>query len=372
MVCREFATLLGDDFKMCLFQPLSCDWSQERIQLGWDLVPPDEPWIILPPENPEATTRVISLVSEADVAVIGISPYMPKEIITLRKRNHRLTFIMGERFFKKKRRILDFLNPYQWRRWFGVHLRLNHPSFHYLTMNYYCAEDLRFLHVCVGRIWTWGYLTPVSPTIPTKKHSGKMRIGWCGRMLDCKQTSFLLDAIGLLRKSFRERCEVFIVGDGPCLKSLKEQTAFLGLENVVKFFPVMPYKEILLFLENLDVYVFPSNRVEGWGATLLEAMDKGCVVIANREAGATCEVIQDGVNGWIFEDGDIGTISEKIKWCIEHPDKRGLMGQEAWRTVQMWAPLEGATRFIKLAKGISHVGEDVAGYFKNGLCSFKG
>ena len=368
-VCREFAKILGDDFKMCLVQPLSAVWSQERIKLGWNLTPPDENWIVGPPETDTDIRFIANVISDADVAIIGISPFMPNDVLKNREQNNKITFIMGERFFKTPRKWHHYLNPRALWRWVSLHLLLNPPSFHYLTMNHYCADDLRFLRVCRGRIWTWGYLINVTTDPPQKRYNQKMKVMWCGRMLKLKQVDLLLHALSLIPMEQLCKLEVSIIGDGECLREWQSLMEELDLSLAVRFEPPKKHAEILEALSSTDVYVFPSNRMEGWGATLLEAMDKGCVVVANREAGATLEVVDHGKNGWVFNDGDVAALANCISWCLINGNKRTEMGFNAWKTLQDWSPFEGARRFIALAERIK-VGVFNSPY-TNGLCSQK-
>jgi len=338
--------------------------------MGWDLIPPGESWIMGPPGTEEDVANLASAACNADVAIIGISPYMPQHVLSYRAKHGKLTFIMGERYFKIKRRWRDYINPIQWRRWIRLHHILNQPSFHYLTMSHYCAEDLRFLRVCKGRIWTWGYLTNATATPPRIRTNQKMKILWCGRMFAWKRVDVLFHALALMPAQILQQCEVSIIGDGECLQDWKSLVIKLDLQSVVHFSPLMKHAEILDILSQSDVYVFPSNREEGWGATLLEAMDKGCAVIANCDAGSTLEVVDHGRNGWVIDDADVNALCKHLVWCYNEPDKRYLMGVEAWKTIQQWSPHEGASRFIQLMENVKN--GVLSSSHSKGLCSFKG
>ena len=47
-------------------------------------------------------------------------------------------------------------------------------------------------------------------------------------------------------------------------------------------------------MEKSHIHLFTSNHLEGWGAVVNEAMNSGCAVVANREAGAVPYLIEHG------------------------------------------------------------------------------
>ena len=354
-VCRELHNLLGDGFKMVLTLPLDAPLSRERMAMGWNLLPPDEDWIVGPPKT-ETEARAIDYapyVLAPEVAVFGYVPFLDERLIMRRVRSGKLTFFQGERFFKRPRHLADWFNPRVLKRWFCIWRKLHPKNVHYLTMNHWCANDLRFFHVCKGRTWQWGYLTAVSPEPPQKPRNAKAEIGWCGRMIYWKRVDYILKAVAMLPEETKTYCHITLIGDGEMEKDLRKMSVSLGLADVVSFKKPVSSKEALKFMRGLDIYVMPSDREEGWGAALLEAMNEGCAVVANSAAGATLDVIEDSKSGFVFGDGDIAMLSERLKMLIEDGDLCREMGRVAWRHVQNWSPLIGAERLVAVASALS-------------------
>lgn len=81
-----------------------------------------------------------------------------------------------------------------------------------------------------------------------------------------------------------------------------------------------------------DVFIFPTTN-DGYGFVVLEAMACGVPVLCSTNAGA-CELIEDGVNGFRFESGDVERIRELIQWCIDNRDKLPQMGLKAHNKVK--------------------------------------
>ena len=346
-VCHELAKRLGDSFRLVLTRPID-----RNRKLGWDLCPPNEPWIIHPPESKEQARDGVwvELLSSAVVAVVG-SLFESRSLfaaVDARVAAGKLTFFMGERLFKKGIHAKDFLRPYNWYLWWRLHRRYNRSNVHYLAIGQGVVQDLKFLRASKIHIWKWAYFPAVSECPMEKEESDVLRICWCGRMIPCKNVDLLIRAVGMLPAEDRVRCKVMVAGEGEMREPYVVLARGLGLEEVVAFRPLLPHAEMLDLMAGSDVYVFPSGGEEGWGVALEEAMDKCCAPIACGEAGSARDLIEDGVSGFIFNNGDAETLSKRIAWLLHNPSKRQEMGRNAWRSVQDWSPKTGAERLVSL------------------------
>ena len=370
-LCRELSKALNGEFRMLISRPLTHPDSVARMKNGWIITPPKESWIIGPPKSDVAwfTGPYNDLILRSEVAIIGAVSIGAAGTIQKRVRQGKLTFFMGERIFKKPRLWTDYLNPRRIASWIRMHICYSHLNVHYLTMGHGCVEDLRFLHACRGRIWRWGYLAQVSSSPVEKSPHEKIRIGWCGRLIWWKKVDYILHAFARLPAQIRDCAEIQIVGSGAEESRLKGLCKQLCLDEFVTFTPFMRADDIRRWMQDLDVYVFPSNRMEGWGVALGEAMDSTCAVIANKEAGSTLELVVDGVNGFTFEDGDITKLCMRLRQLIENAVLRRELGLSAWRTMQNWSPAEGAKRLLSLIEQVSR--NEPPRMSDGGLCSLR-
>jgi len=367
-VCRELHKRLGDAFKMVLTLPLDHPLSIERTKMGWNLIPPDEDWIVGPPKTAEEANAIDyrPYILDAEVTVLGWVPYVRMGIIRARTQSGKLTFFQNERFFKKERQWRDYITPRVVRNWLSWWYLLHRKNVHYLAISYWCKDDLAFLHACKNRTWQWAYLTPVSDTKPVKPANGLVEIGWCGRMLKWKCVDYILQAVKLLPEECRNLCHVTLIGNGEMEVSLKCLADSCKLADVVTFKDSVSAKDAVAFMRGLDVYIMPSNHEEGWGAALPEAMSEGCAVIANTAAGATLAVIKPGENGFVFDDGDIVGLAKHLENLIRDAGLRHRLGSNAWSSMQMWAPSVGAERLLTLIDCIQTRHEVP---YTHGLCS---
>lgn len=372
-VCKELRKLLGDGFRMILTQPLNHEYSLERIRMGWQLEPPRGiDWVIGPPKVSGDLTkdpRYCQWIENADVLVFSNYGRELRPAFWKRINAGKLTFKMSETIFKHKLRVRDFLSYTFLRRCIGLHYLLNRPNVHFLTISHWCARDLAFLHTCKGKTWQWGYLTRMSSECPPSRENGKLRIVWCGRMLQWKRVDLLIKAVAILPDDVKSMCDITLIGNGPEESNLKKLAQDNGLMGFITFVPFMKHEDVMIVLNKSHVYSFSSNVGEGWGAALVEAMNCGCVPIANEAAGVTLEVVQDGENGFVYKDGDFPSLAEKIEWCAKNFDRLHIMATKAWASVvNGLSPSLGAERLIGLSTNLI---DGCGGGYSNGLCSLK-
>ena len=123
------------------------------------------------------------------------------------------------------------------------------------------------------------------------------------------------------------------------------------------------------------IFLFTSDRNEGWGAVLNEAMNSGCAVVASHAIGSVPFLIDNGKNGLIYRSGEIQDLYEKVKYLIENWNKAEEIGKNAYGTlVGLWNAEIAAERFKRLVQEIK--AGNTTDLFEDGPCSnaavFKG
>ena len=98
------------------------------------------------------------------------------------------------------------------------------------------------------------------------------------------------------------------------------------------------------------IFLFTSDRNEGWGAVLNEAMSNGCAVVASNEIGSVPYLIKDKVNGMIFKSCNLNDLMEKVEILLNNKEECELIRSNAVNTMQrVWSPRNAAKAFFNLA-----------------------
>lgn len=359
-VCTELVRSLGENhFKLCLFEKVS----EERRKLGYACSVPGNKWIAGPPSSPGDMERLKQIVCNADVAVLGACP---EEIQASRASTGKLTFIMSERMMRGGYFHLRMLNPRFARGIRRLRSIFNRPNVHYLAIGDYAVADAKLMGVFGDRIWNWGYFVSYASAPFRERTSSSVKMLWVGRMLSLKRVDMILRAMVMLGPAVAN-CTLEIIGDGPIRKDIKHLAHRFYQDNRVNFIDSMPHEDVRERMAQADIYVFPSNHREGWGAVVGEAMSEGCVVVASKAAGASRVLIDHGRTGFLFDDGDVCELTEILRQIIANGELRHQIGQAAYEHMQkLWHPRIGAERLIALCQGL--LGRELMPEYTNGPC----
>lgn len=118
---------------------------------------------------------------------------------------------------------------------------------------------------------------------------------------------------------------LYIIGTGPLENKAKEISN--SNKNII-FLGNMENKKVKEFLAESSFLVFPSTWYEGMPITILEAMSVGVPVIATN-LGPRNEVIQNGINGFLYVNGNSTEFIDKVNMLIKNKELREKMGKAA-------------------------------------------
>jgi len=123
-----------------------------------------------------------------------------------------------------------------------------------------------------------------------------------------------------------------IVGDGPARADLEKE--FAGTRTT--FMGYLRNEELWSAFASADIFVFPS-AMETFGLVLVEAMSAGLPVVTSRVGGAE-DVVTPGVNGYLFNVGDVRGMIDGVRAIMSEPSKRRVMGRNAriFAETQTW------------------------------------
>ncbi len=332
--------------------------SEERIKLGWG--GEKAPFVEEYSENPEACQR---LIDEADAVIYGSAP---REILENRIEKKKLTFFYSERQYKKEcpwyKRIV---HAWRYRRMWG-----SQENHYLLCASAYAAYDYARVGTFVNQAYVWGYFPEVkkyeeiAEILSAKK---KNSILWAGRFVDFKHPEL---PILVAQRLKREGCsfDMKLIGNGEMEAIIKEMIEKYEMQDCVQMLGSMNHKKVRDYMEKTQIFLFTSDRNEGWGAVLNESMNSACAVVASHAIGSVPYMLEDHKNGLIYQDGDFESLYQSVKNLLQNRELCEKLGENAYETmIHCWNADMAAERLLALVKNLQRQKEGSP--FSDGPCS---
>ena len=134
----------------------------------------------------------------------------------------------------------------------------------------------------------------------------------------------------------RENTRFLMVGAGDLSADLQEYCRQLGLSGRVHFTGHVPAKDVPGLMAAADILLAPYQAQDFFYFSpikIFEYMATARAVVAAR-VGQIPEIIQDGVNGMVYDPSAPGALGERLLRLVDHPELRRRLGEEARRTVE--------------------------------------
>ncbi len=171
---------------------------------------------------------------------------------------------------------------------------------------------------------------------PIEKQNYVPKLITIARLIPRKGIDLLISACGTLAKT-NVSFELHILGEGPEMRNLKQQTQSYGIADRVQFHGRIERDRVAQFLPYCNLFVLPSFA-EGMPNAALEAMACGLPLVLTDTGGAE-ELIKE--NGVVVPKGNVEALTRTLKELLTAPERLKLMGdlsrhhalQFSWKSV---------------------------------------
>ena len=354
---NEMQKLIGDGYKFVATEPMD----DARIKMGWT-VPPPYPYEIRSYENRESYTDALNLGLSSDVVIVGAAPTI---FVKERIRQNRLTLMYWERFFKKSAG-----HPVRYIKMFMKHTIYRNKNVYLLCAGAYAAKDAAIIGAYPGKTYKWGYFPEIKrhefEELYEKKENNTVTLLWSGRFLYWKHPE---KAVLLLKKLLENGydCKLKMIGNGPMLKKINKLASKLALTEKVSFLGAISPSQVREEMEKANIFLFTSDRQEGWGAVLNESMNSGCAVVGSKTIGSVPFLIDHEENGLIYSNDDIEDLYFNVEKLLKNEELRKKYGNNALlTTTTLWSPAVAAKRLVDFTSSLLN-GEIIN--YEEGPCS---
>lgn len=338
--CNAMETLLKGSFVFLQTEPVE----EERIRMGWKEA--KVPYLVHYYEEPERGRR---LIDEADVVLFGGTD--DESYIQNRLRQGKTVIRYSERLYKEAQ--WKAISPRGLLKKYQDHTRYRKAPVYLLCAGAYVPSDFHIVWAYPGKMLKWGYF-PEKKTYDVDKLLTEKRPGqilWAARMIDWKHPELPIR----LAKYLKDRGIPFhleMIGGGELEPEVRRLRKEYGLEEEISLPGYREPAEVRKAMEQADIYLVTSDRKEGWGAVVNEAMNSGCAVVADSMIGAAPYLIRPESNGYVYETGREDQLAQAVCTLLENREKCRQIGRNAYDTiVNEWNAETAAQRLAAFCVG---------------------
>lgn len=323
------------------------------------------PYVLQAWKDDASKKKAEELCVNADVAILGADSL---DYQIMRAKTGKLSFEVSERWLKKG--ILNLLSPRLLRNMWYYHTLFRKKPVYKLCSSAYAAGDQYKMFSYKDRCYKWGYFTRVDDydieASLDKRKDAVFRLMWCARFLKWKHPEMAIKLAARLKaKGYAFTLDMY--GSGVELERMQLLSRQLDVTDVVRFCGNLPNDQILEQMRCHDIFLFTSDRNEGWGAVANEAMSNGCVLVGSDAIGSVPFLVKDGENGCVFKSCDLDSLMNKVEYLLNNRTEIRRLAVNGYLTMKtVWSPENAARNLMTLIDDLRN-GRDTS--VADGPCS---
>ncbi len=213
----------------------------------------------------------------------------------------------------------------------------------YIAYGIRAKEYLEMLGARQDKIFIYKHTTDLDRyrRYPKKYNQKKEKvIMYYGQIIERKGVDILIKAFASIQKRI-SNIRLSIVGSGFFKNYLIELVSKLGIGKNVNFVEDPGDYKIGKFFSEANLFVLPS-REDVWGLVVNEAMASGLPIVVSNNAGCAPDLVQNGVNGYVFKSGSVRDLSNKILRILSSASLMERMGKASSKIIESQTPRNSA------------------------------
>ena len=332
---------LGKDYTFIQTEPME----EERIKMGWGIDASTIPYVkFLYKEE----TECIKQIDNCDLLLVGWTER--EDLIKNRLNNNKLTIRISERLYREGQ--YKAISPRGLVRKYMDHTKYRKNNVFLLCAGAYVASDFHIVHAYKNKMYRFGYFPATriyegDSLFQKKPGMDIIQIVWAGRFMKLKHPEFVIK----LAKDLKDKgyqFHIHMIGSGDLENEIKEGINRNKLEKDITLYGFLKPEEVRNIMEKCHIHLFTSNYLEGWGAVVNEGMNSGLAEVVNSEVGCAPYLIQDGVNGLIYKEGDYQDFVRCVTYLLGNRDKITQIGKNAYQTItEEWNAARAAKELLR-------------------------
>lgn len=346
--CDALYDLLEGSFCFLQTQPME----EERVKMGWQAEA--RPYVCY------ALAEDVdwhSLILSADVVIFGGCD--DETYIQERLAAGRPVFRYNERLYKEGQ--WKAISPRGLLQKYKDHTRYCKAPVYFLCAGAYVPCDYHLIHAYPEKMLRFGYF-PETRTYEAGQPFDRKQPGsilWAARMIDWKHPELVVKTAAYLKEHLKDTpFHITMIGGGELEEEVHRLAEELGVTQEITFPGYCSPEEVRAAMETSEIYLVTSDRKEGWGAVVNEAMNSGCAVVADHMIGAAPYLIRQGENGRIYRDGCEQDLFRTVESLLRNPAECRRLGEAAQKRIATeWNARTAAERLVRLCRDMGFLSE---------------
>lgn len=347
--CLEMQKRYGDGFKFVATMKIV----EERLKLGYKDMDHDYDFVVRAYESKESYQEAFDLALHSDIVIMGstdsdiyIQERLKQDKLTIRYRERIFKEGIVKSFFNKKKREEIYIKHFKYRK---------NKNLYIICASAYGANDCAKFNLYKNKVFKWGYFPQnkkhdIDELLEKKEQNEIPYIVWAGRFIEWKHPEQVVNIAKRLKQE-GIKFRVTMLGVGELVEPIKQSIEKEGLTDYIELVGSVSSDKVMDYMEKANIYLFTSDRQEGWGVVLNESMNSGCAVVANKAIGSVPFLIKDGESGIIAQNEE--EFYQGVKRLLTDKELRMKVSKNAYKTIdEEWNYITAVDNLQKLFDSI--------------------
>lgn len=368
--CEAMQEALGEGYTFIQTQAME----EERLKLGWQQEE-QLPYVKYAYEEQDACQE---LVLESDIVIWG--GVEDETMLKPRLEAGKPVIRYSERLYKTGQ--WKAVSPRGLRKKYHDHTKYRKASVYLLCAGAFVASDFHIIRAYPGKMFKWGYFPACkeydlerlmaekcwAEAPGEQKETAKTELLWAARFIDWKHPELVV-ALAEKLAEVRNDFHITMIGGGELKDEIEAVIKEKHLEEYITLAGTKTPEQVREAMEKAPIFLMTSDRQEGWGAVMNEAMNSGCAVIADRMEGATLYLIEHGVNGFVYRNATAEALAELVTPLLDSRAYCEQIGCKAYENIfTKWNASVATERLLRICQDIVN-GKEPEIIWEDGPCS---
>ncbi|HMM00286.1 MAG TPA: glycosyltransferase [Bacilli bacterium] len=263
-------------------------------------------------------------ISAAQVIIYGNMPYR-LVFYLIRHHKGKQIYRLAERRYKKG--DYEVYSPLRVAVDYLINKWLDLAQVRVLSLSAYTAFDNDLNDFALNRTYQWTYFAPLASEDVVQRHWNEkekphtFKLVWVSRLVDFKHPQLAIELAHALKlKKYNFSLTIIGGGNEEEQRNLNQLIDQYHLGAQVELTGFLNHDETIERIRKSDILLSTSDREEGFGVSIAEAMANGAMVVSSYLSGAAPFLIEHKNQGLLFDYPRTDDLINKVTYLLDNPN----------------------------------------------------